>query len=268
MPTFSSSLFGSSGVSGSSADVGVPLSSLIMPAYRIAGITTRAMIVPSGDMYLEAVPELNRMIGGWNCSRPNIFTIRIDNFALVSGQKVYTIGDGADFDMPRPQKIQQGVIILSSTDTGDAVRMPPMYQMTVDEWAQISLQNISNGIPLQFYYDGSYDPDTGWGNVYLWPQTESAYLVEWYTWRSIPVFATQDDQVALPPGYYDAIVYNLAVRLASLNPLMSKIAPQAFITARQALAAIESKNAPTPLATPDFPSKGGLHWDYRCGFSH
>jgi hypothetical protein len=265
MPTFGSSVFGGPSVGGSAGAVGTLLSELVMPAYRIAGITKRARIGPSEDMYAEAIPELNRMIGGWNCARPNIFTIRIDNFALVSGQKVYTIGDGADFDMPRPQAIQQGVIILSSTDTGGAVRMPPMYQMDVNEWAAIALQNISNGIPLGFYYDSSYDTETGYGRIYLWPQTSLAYMVEWYTWRSIPTFETEGDQVALPPGYQDAIVYNLAARLAALNPEMAKMAPESYAIGRRALAAIQSKNGITPKMVSDYPSKGGAHYDYRIG---
>lgn len=252
------------GPGGGATTIGVPVGTLILPAYRIAGITKRAMITPSPDMFAEAIPELSRMLGTWNCARPKIFTIAINDFPISGGQKVFTIGPGADFDMARPQSIQDGVIVLSTTLT-NAVRMPPMQQMDDKQWAQVSLQDVPNGVPLAFYYDGSFDPSTGWANIYLWPQTLTAYRVEWYTWQALTTFATKDDVVALPPGYESAIVFQLAARLAALNPNMANMAPRSYDIARDALAAIEHKNATSADMTSDYPGVRRGHYDYRIG---
>lgn len=259
--------------------VGVAISTLILPAYRVAGITQRAMIEPSTDMYDEAIPEFNRMIGQWNCERPKIFTIAINAFNL-GAQKIYFVGSGATpgtvtiggqvwsagaFDMQRPQEIQNGIIGLGPAGANALVRMPPMQQLDDQAWAKIALQDIPGAVPLAFYYDGSYDTTTGFGLIYLWPQSASGYSVEWYVWNLLDTVALKTDLVALPPGYESAIVYNLAVRLAALNPNEANISPDSKELARVSLAAIERKNAVTPNMTTDYPSRGGLHYDYRIG---
>jgi len=275
--TFGGVLWGGGG-STNPVTVGAPVSTLIMPAYRIAGISQRAMTVPSQDMFDEALPELNRMTGSWNCERPKIFTISISPlFPLDSGTKIFNVGSGAvptvvngvqygAFDMPRPQAIQNGVIAI--TTANPIVRLDPMYQMNDQEWAMIALQDIPNAIPQAFYYDGSYDPTTGWGLIYLYPQTTGGYSVEWYTWQAVPTFSSKDDSVALPPGYEEAIVFNLAKRLAALNPNMQNMQPRSYEIAQQSLAAIEHKNLPQPIMKSDFPgtgSRGAGHFNWLSG---
>jgi hypothetical protein len=270
MGTFGSPLWGGSG-SGSSAGgaVGVALSSIVSRAYRIAGISKWVGTTLQADWFLEAIPELNAMIGGLNNSRLNIFTLRIDAFPISGGTKSFTIGPGAVFSMPRPQKIEQGVIILSASTPG-AVRMPPMYQMNDEEWSNIALQDVPNGIPLAFYYDGSFDPVTGFGVVFLWTQTTASYQVEWYSWQSIPTFLAATDTVALPPGYEDMLVYSLAERLAALNPHLQKMDAMSYQIARKARAAIQHLNATEPKVVENDAAGvgrhgGGGHWDYRIG---
>lgn len=253
MPLFGSGLFGSPGSTGGSATVGVLFSELGMAAYRIAGITKWARVGPSTDMWDECIPAFNRMVGSWNCDRPKIFTVRLDTLPLIAGQMIYTVGDGADFDMPRPQAIQNGVVVLQN-----GVRVvPPMTALADEGWARISVQTIPSSIPQAYYYDGSFDASTGWSRIYLWPQAVASLEVDWYTWQALPVVASQDDTVALPPGYEEAITYNLAVRLASLNPLMANMPQESRVLARKALAAIESLNSKPPAMSTDFPAKRG-----------
>jgi len=266
MSTFGSGLWGGSGT-GASANVGIPLSDLILPAYRIAGITLLPGVIPNIDKINEAIPALNRMVGSWNCSRPNIFTIRIDTLPCIAGKLNYTVGPGADFDMPRPQAIQNGVVVLP-----DGIRVqPPMYQMDDSEWAQVALQTINNSIPLSFYYDGSYDTTTGYGLVYLWPQSGAGNSIDWYTWQAIPTFQASTDQVALPPGYEEAITYGLAVRLVDLNPHLCQLdgaqRQEVRAQARRALAAINSLNSEPPKITSDYPNKrpGSGHFNWYTG---
>ena len=279
MGTFNSFLWGGTGGGTPSTTVGVTLASIVQRAYRIAGITKWVGTTPQDDWFAEAIAEMNAMIGGLNCSRMNIFTITTRSFPISGGTKIFNIGPGAvpttvggvnygAFDMPRPQQITAGVIILANSSP--PVRMPPMYPMNDAEWSYITLQDIPNGIPLAFYYDGSFDRSTGWSKVYLWPQTSYAYAVEWYFWEAIPTFAAKTDQVALPPGYEDLLVYCLAERLYNLNPLQSKMTAEAHRQARMSLATIQSYNAPEPKpywndAADVGKSRGSGHFDYRIG---
>lgn len=245
--------------------LGTPLSDLIMPAYRLCGLCTRAMIVPSIDQFDESIPELNRMIGEWNCEAPKIFTQQISLFNVPQNQTVCDIGPGAkNFPLPYlPRHISQGVINL--TTTSPTVRMPPMDQMDASEWARVQLQQIA-GLPLRFYYDLSMSPTTGTGHVYLWPQDNQGSQVEWYTWQSLPKFQAPTDLVVLPDGYESAIVLNLGVRLAALNPADSTLDPDVKGMALRARMAIESVNRKSPrIASDDCPTgrrdrKRGWNW--------
>ncbi len=285
MGTFGSGVFGGGGGSGGGGSVGVPLASIVQRAYRIAGITKWVGTTPQDDWFTEAIAELNAFIGTLNLNRLNIFTVAVTNTPLSSGIKAYLVGSGATpqtiagvdygaFDMPRPQRIENGVVLLGPADNQNVVRMPPMYQMNDAEWALISLQNVRNGIPLSFYYDGSYDPETGFGIIYLWPQTDNNYSVDWFTWQSVPKFISKDDTVALPDGYEDVFVYCLAERLANLNPHQSKMLPESRLQAARCRAALQKYNAPIPKPFENdaanvgntSPGQSG-HWDYRVGFS-
>lgn len=263
MPLVGAGLIGSPGASSGSGDVGVLFSEIGMAAYRIAGITKWARVGPSPDMWAEAIPAYNRMVGLWNCERPKIFTIRLDTLPLPTS-KVCTIGSGGDFDMPRPQGIQNGVVVLA-----DGARLRPMANLTDDDWARIAQQDVAGAIPYAFYYDGSFDPLTGLGRVYLYPQASSGMSVDWYTWSLLPTVTDNTDQIALPPGYEEAITFNLAVRLASLNPLIANMPEESRRLARKALAVIEAKNSVPPRMTSDYPSRGGgirSDWYITGGF--
>lgn len=262
-------IFGGVGGGSGSGTIGVPLSSILGRAYRIAGITKWVGTTPQADWFTEAIAECNAMLGTLNNCRLNIFTLAIDAFPIGGGKKAFTIGPGADFDMPYPTEIDKGVIVLSATTAG-AVRMPPMHQMTDEEWANVGLQDVPNGVPLAFWFDHAYDPGTGWGTVNLWTQTTQAYLVEWWTWQSIPTFAAPTDLVALPGGYEDWLVYNLAERLAALNPHQAKMSADAYRIARTTRAAIQHINSPDPKhmisdSAGVGEASGTGRWDYRFG---
>lgn len=261
LPGGSGALWGGAGIGSGSGGgaVGVAFSEIAMAAYRIAGITKWARIGPSQDMYDECIPAYNRMVGSWNCERPKCFTIRVDTLPIPT-QKACTVGVGADFDMPRPQGIQNGVVVLEG-----GTRCAPMAQLTDEQWAHIRVQDIPASIPQSFYFDGSYD-DQGWSRIYLFPQASGGLQVDWYTWQALPSVTSKDDQVALPPGYEEAITYNLAVRLASLNPLIGNMSEDSRRLARKALAVLEAHNSAPPTMTSDYPrGKGGSRFNWWSG---
>lgn len=257
MGTFGASLWGAGGTGSTAATVGVPLSSLILPAYRIAGITKRAMIVPSQDMYDEAIPELNRMLASWNCDGHKIFTTSIATYPLTTGQKAYTIGPGGDFNADRPLFIKGATVLLP---TSPVIRWP-MDILDDDEWRSVEIQDISGAPPYELYYDGGLDTN-GRGTISIRFQPPDGYTLELYTWQRLQAnFSSSSDIAIFPDGYEAAIVDNLGLRLAKLNPHMAALGPTAVDDARRSLNAIMTLNQ----RSPKMATEPGLCREYGHG---
>lgn len=258
---FGAGLWGGAGTgSGSTGSAGVPLSNLIMPAYRKAGVTKWIGVTPSADMYAEAIPELNRMLAGWNLDGHRIYTTSIsDPLPLNDGQKVYTIGPGGDFDIERPLSVRGANVLFPTTP---AVRRP-VHILDDDQWRAVRLQDVPGAPPYQLYYDGSFDED-GRGSVYLRFQPPAGYSLELYTWQALKsTFTDKGDIAVFPPGYEDALVNNLAVRLVQLNPALANPHPSLGEEAKASLQTLITYNTRSPRLTQDEALTGP---DYGPGY--
>jgi hypothetical protein len=231
----------------------VPLSLLLDPVLRIAGITTEPGIIPNAEQYGELVPELNRMMGHFNLNGHRIFTTSIDQYSLFTGQTVYLIGPGGDFDTDRPQRIAAANLI---TATDPTTRTPLHVAEDPTEWTRISIQELTSD-PTGIYYDKSYDGD-GRGRIYIHPQGSDGDLLELLTWvRLATSFTAITDVAFFPDGYEDCIVWNLAIRAAMLYPLKSRLHPLAPERAKETLRAIQTSNTRSPRLYSEAADIGG-----------
>lgn len=86
-----------------------------------------------------------------------------------------------------------------------------MSILTAKQWATIREKGIE-GLPLDIYFDHDY-PNAGF---HLWPIPNMAYGIQFYYWAALTSFATKDSAEELPQGYYDLLVYELAMRLCQV----------------------------------------------------
>lgn len=221
--------------------------SLLYPALRKAAITLGPQRTPSPAQYQDAIEELNRLVGSLSCDRFFIYSMATYTFPLT-GSKTSTIGQDpsgqitADFDAPRPQMIESANVIAPA---GLTVRYP-LSLVTDFEWARIGVQDIAGTIPSVLYNDRAYPVST----LYLSPQPMPGTLLELFVWQLVPVFQGVGDVVLLPPGYEDALVLNLACRLAP--HFQREVHPDVRQQARESLMRLESINAPKPIASVGF----------------
>lgn len=247
------------------------LSDLLKPALRRGGITTRPGIIPNVDQYGELIPEVNRMLSSWNCDGHRIFTTSIDIYPLTAGQKIYTIGPGGAFNNPRPIFVSAANLIFPTTP----VLRREIKILNDDEWSRISIQDISGALPVALYYDGGLNTSAGLANIYIVFQPPVGYSLELYTWDDLATsFTAVTDAALFPPGYEDAIVTNLALRVCALYPNDSTIAknPNAMgelrDQARRALDALIILNTQIPDLRSEAASIGqsgggyGLPWGW------
>jgi hypothetical protein len=218
---------------------------LIYAALRKAGVTLGPQRIPSPAQMKDGLDELNRLSGSLNCDRLFIYGLDIQEFPLAAGQKTYTIGQDpsssvpADFDVPRPQAISYANVITSSLRY-------PLILYTPQMWAQIALQDLPGTIPEGIYNDRGSPVST----LSLYGQPMANMSLELYTWHLVPEFQSENDGACLPPGYSDALVLNLACRLAP--HFQREVHPDVRQQARESLMRLESINAPQPIATVGF----------------
>lgn len=233
---------------------------LINPALRKAGVMLAPGRTPSPEQYADALGELNRLVGNLNCDRLNIYSVATQQFSLDPPKPSYTIGIStppADFPVARPQGIEAANII------GDGGSSPIRYRLaivTADQWAEITYPMLPGTIPTVLYNDRASPVST----LYLYGQPAPGQLLELFTWTMVPTFSAVTDAVELPPGYEDAIVLNLAVRLAPQYQL--PVHPDVRLEARLSLMRVESINAPRPVA--EFAGFGcgcGNDWNIYSG---
>lgn len=65
------------------------------------------------------------------------------------------------------------------------------------------------GMPIDVYLDQNY-PNAGF---HVWPVPNLAYIIEFYYWAVLQQFDDVTEELALPPAYYDALVFAIALAL-------------------------------------------------------
>jgi len=176
---------------------------LIKGSLRLIGATAQGE-TPTADESNDALNVLNDIIASWSNEKLLIFSELRETFSLVPSQQVYTIGVGGDFNTSWPLQIPKaGVIDTSGYEI-------PIEIMNQDQWAAVILKNLTALRPYSMYYDFSYPL----GNISMYPIGTGNYSLVLYSWKAIDSFATLDTTVSMPPGYYKALRYNLAIELA------------------------------------------------------
>ena len=179
---------------------------LIRDALRIAGVGQGGEAL-TADQASDHLRALNRMLYSWDIERLLVYTINPLVYSLVGGVKAYTLGPGGTMSDERPTRIEQAFIrVLSGTQPYDRA-----LEIVQDEgWSAIGVKTVQSPIPTIMYNQGDYPLTT----LQFWPIPTAANQVVLYVWNQLVKLTDVNQSVDFPPGYEDAIVYNLAARLA------------------------------------------------------
>jgi len=226
---------------------------LITSSLRLINVLASGEPCPI-DMANDSLMVLNDMIDSWNAQRLAIYTTRSDDFPLVSGKQSYTLGIDGDFNMTRPPQID-GMSAILLYNPSNPVEVP-ITMFAVDQWQnQLPVKSVAGSFPLICYDTGDFPLRT----LNFWPiPTVSTNKVRIYSWQQL---AAQSLSVAVsfPPGYRQAIRYNLAVLLAA--EYASPLADVVSTVAAKSLGAIKSMNMPDLTMNSDLlADPAGWNW--------
>ena len=197
---------------------------------------------PTTDEAQDSLAVLNQMFDAWNADRLTIYTIAITDFPLTPSKSVYSLGAGGDFDFARPAKITRASIVLLYNAVQPLERPLKIY-VNEKEWQEVSIKAIPSTFPLAMYDDGAFP----FRNLTFWPIPLENHNFRLYSWGPLNQFPDLTTPYQFPPGYAEAIRYNLSLRL--VDEFSGELGPTLVQGAVQSLAKIKIMNTPlTKLA--------------------
>lgn len=201
---------------------------ILKRSLRLIGVLASGDALPP-DQLSDGLEALNDMLDSWNTESMSIWVLARKTFTLTLGLNPHEIGPGsAILDAPRPNRIEQGQAWLTGGQLMNIER--ELKVVTRDQMFREYLPTQAT-IPTVLYYEDTFPT----GNIWFPTKPDFAYTLVLYLEQMLQQTFSDGttSQLDLPPGYKEAIVSNLAVKLA---PEYGKTTPVEVINS-----AVESK---------------------------
>jgi hypothetical protein len=244
-------------VTGTSGTLAYTVRSLILDALVEIGVLEPGEQAsgPQGDIGLRRVQS---MIDSWAADRLTLSLQLRTTFTWPASTSSVQVGTGQTVNMDRPVWLNAISYVIPGSSPQIEV---PIGIMDEDAFSGLSIKSLVSSLPTQsFYQTNLNDPN---GTLFLWPQPQSLTIVL-YTPQAVGVPATLNSIIQGPPGYQDAFLYQLAMRLCT--PFGVTVPPLLPTMARVAFENMKRPNVDPGVMTVDaalVPSAGG--WNYLTG---
>lgn len=214
----------------------------------------------TADDTSDALVILNQMLESWSAESLSVFTLTIQTFNFVASQQTYTLGAGGNFNTARPSRIGYASVV-SNSNPAQPLEIP-IDQLTDSEWQAIPVKLTTSTLPRKMYDDGAFPLR----NLSFWPvPTDASVQVRLYTWTALTQFSDLTTDFTFPPGYIEAIKYNLAARLAAEN--FGTLTPIAASLALSSIGRIKAMNSDPALVKcdPAITRSSGARFNWLTG---
>lgn len=200
-------------------------------ALRLLGVIASGD-TPSTSEQSDYLTALNALLSSWTNEKLMCYAIQDESFNLVANTSSYTIGSGGTFSTTRPVRIEGAYIVVNGVS----------YDVDVIdelEYAAIPAKTTTASWPDRLYYQPAMTSSRG--TIYVYPVPSQVSALHLLTRTQVTAFSATTDTVTLPPGWEDALAYNLAVTIA---PEFEREASSTVIgKARETKAAIKVVNS-------------------------
>jgi hypothetical protein len=181
---------------------------LIKRAYRLIGVYAIGE-TPSADESQDALAALNAMLGEWANEKLMLYAASLDSITLTPSVGSYTIGPTGTTVSPRPESIDPSTYLdLNGVSY-------PLDVVTLDQYNSLPVKTLTSNLPEFIWFNPTFPNAT----LTLYPTPSSAATLKLWSWKPLMEFATLTDVLTLPPGYENAITFNLAEALAPENEI-------------------------------------------------
>ena len=208
---------------------------------RLIGVLGRSE-TPASDMVTDGLATFNAMLDEWHTNNLTVYRIGSQSFTWASGQTSRTIGPTGDLVGTRPNEIDHAFQRENSVDH-------PIGTLSAQEYSAIADKTTTSTLIQWLYYDPTY-PN---GTLYAYPVPSVAASIQIKALEPLQSFTASIDELALPPGYENAIVYNGAIELAGeyQRPVPNYVQSRATSSLRN----VRRQNSRPVLMRSDFHSQ-------------
>ena len=154
----------------------------------------------------DALLDLQMMLRSWAQKQILVFASTKESFSLVATQASYTWGSSGNITTTRPHRLLGGFV----KDSGNTDH--PVKIISEREYRELSSKATSGRPDSMFLH-----PLFPLAYLYVYPTPDTGevfYIDSLKPFTETSSFAAVTDEIDFPPNYEEAIVYNLAVRLA------------------------------------------------------
>lgn len=222
---------------------------------------------PTVDQYNTCLFNANLMIDAWSVHRLMLRGNTTSPFSLTANKSSYTIGpSGCDFTAGKPVNLVQAFI-------RDSANLDyPVEIVTQEEYDSYPDKAIGTGRPERLWYDPGLSQQTApnKGTIYLYPIPDSGpYTLYLVSEGYLTELVNLTDLITFEPAYYEALVYNLAVRVFQDFYGEKKDPPKSVIAfAKSSKRTIEQLNSRAVIGKVDVPgTKGGTYNVYSDSYA-
>jgi hypothetical protein len=199
----------------------------------------------SNDDNPWVLQKLQRLIDRYNAREAMIYNVNFVRFTIPTALQPIPIGPlgfGPGFSViQRPVVIKSASLILSNTSPTEVEI--PIYVRDEAWWADNRTKNLQSTLPTDLYYS----PDWPIGQIFLWPVPTDVNDIR-LEMRTVLIEMTgYRQQFSLPPGYWDAVIYPLAVSLCPSYKVSAS--PELIKLEQQSIKAIQTNNIASPRGT-------------------
>ena len=228
----------------------VAASTIINRAFRIV---TQTSELPSTQETSDALEGLNGLLDVWRNERLMCYSTQDEPLTMVSGQASYTIGTGGDLNTNRPVRIDSAYATYQGVSY-------PVTLYTQDQFAAIPYKLQAGPFPVILYYAA----DMNSGHLWPWPICNTTGVdLHVVTWTPMISFATSATTAILPPGWQDALTFNLAIVMCP--EYQEQVTPDLTKMAKEAKKGIKTVNNVTPVMQFDSSLLGPRAYNWRTG---
>ncbi len=209
-------------------------------ALRRVGVVGAGQSASSEDMD-DAIDDLIDMLAQWRIQRMLVYRL-VDVTFTGTGATTYTIGPTGDIVVvKRPNRIEAAYVVQVVPATTNPVSYPMKVVEALEDRARITLKSLTT-IPTSVYYDPTHSVAEGNGTIYPWPVPSSRWAVHLIVRDVLQDIDDLDDDIILPEEYWEALHYNLVIRLATSYTNLT-LAPEVHLIAATSLSNLMASNS-------------------------